>query len=623
MVSYKKRALNDLRKLLEGLLNWSVETNTKNKVREKHLSREHVYEYVRKLKNVCDNLDQLSCHFTVKYADHAKFGKYVHSYKPSNKRTTIYIIYDITKTGVIDIKKITTNYQTISSHFSLKEILSILLFLFCFCGNNAMIAQKTTNVILEQSETLSFDKTQGEAFQVLRGNVRFRHDNAVMYCDSAYFYDGKNSFDAFGNVRVVQDSVTMTSDKMFYDGDIRLMKSRENVVLNNGKLTLYTNHLDFDRINNYGYYFNGGKLVDPQFVITSKTGYHYPDTKKSFFKTDVVMVNPDFTINSDTLQHHSTTEIMYLVGPSYVYHKEYTVYTTNGWANTEENYGRLYDYSVITSTDGKRITADSIAFNKSEGWAKVYHNAELQDSVRKTIIYGNYGIFYEEPQSGFMTDRPYLIDYSSPDSLFLHADTLSFFAPDSVNNILKAYYHVRFFRNDFQGKCDSLVYISADSVAQMYRAPVLWSEDNQLTGDQINIYMKDDAPDWIHIINNAMISSQEGDSVSFNQLAGRESKGYIIEGELRKIEMIGNAISIYYDWDNSDGSLNGINRAEGSFMTIFLKEKKLEKIVMTPDSKGTFYPPDKAPPKEELFLKNFTWQEAIRPKDRYDIFRHE
>jgi lipopolysaccharide export system protein LptA len=495
---------------------------------------------------------------------------------------------------------------------------SLLALLLIFCGNT-IIAQKKTNIILEQSETLSFDKPQG--FQVLRGNVRFRHDNAVMYCDSAYFYEGKNSFDAFGNVRIVQDSLTLVSNKMFYDGDIRLAKAREKVVMNDGKLIIYTDYMDFDRIQNFGYYFNGGKLVDPQFVLTSKTGYHYPDTKRSFFKTDVVVVNPDFRIESDTLQYNSLTEVIRLVGPSHIFYEDATVYTTNGWANTQKNYGMLYDYSVITSKDGKRMTADSIAFDREAGWSKAYHNAEVQDSVRKTIVYGDYGIFYENPQSGLMTQRPYMIDYSSPDTLFLHADTLSFVAPDSVTNILKAYHRVRFFREDFQGKCDSLVYISTDSVIDMYKAPVLWSDENQLSGDLIKIYLKDSVPDWIHITSNAMIISQEEDSINFNQLSGRESKGYIIEGELRKIDMIGNAISIYFPKD-SDDDLIGVNKAEGSLMNIYLKEKKLEKIVMTPDSKGVLYPPDKVP-KEQLFLKNFTWQDKIRPKDKDDIFRHE
>ncbi|MDR1730437.1 MAG: hypothetical protein LBR52_07230 [Prevotellaceae bacterium] len=494
------------------------------------------------------------------------------------------------------------------------------IFLFFLCGNDTVFAQKKTNVILEHSETLSFDKANN--FQVLSGNVRFRHENALMYCDSAYFYDGKNSFDAFGHVRVVQDSMTMNADKMYYDGDTRLLRARENVTLNDGNMTLNTGFLDFDRVQNFGYYFGGGKLIDPQFELTSQTGYYYPDNKQSFFKTDVVLINPDFTIKSDTLQYNSATEIVRLVGPSHVYYGDYTVFTTNAWTSTRENHGRLYDYSVITSTDGKRITADSIAFDKNQGWAKTYHNAVLQDSVRKIILQGDYGIFHEDPQSGFLTERPYVIDYSSPDSLFLHADTLSFFNLDSITDMLKAYNNVRFFREDFQGKCDSLVYISTDSVVNMYRAPVLWSEQNQLNGDSVKIYIKDSVPDWIHIIGNAMIVSlEESDSTNFNQLSSRESKGYITDGELRKIEMIGNAISVYFPKD-SDGSLVGINKAEGSLMTIFLKEKKLEKIVMTPDSKGILYPPDKAP-QEELLLRNFSWQDKIRPKSKDDIFRHE
>ncbi len=496
----------------------------------------------------------------------------------------------------------------------------LLMFLLLSGINGTIIAQKKTNIILEQSETLSFDKVNG--FQVLKGNVRFRHDEALMYCDSAYFYEGKNSFDAFGNVRVVQNTMTLRANKMFYDGDARLLRARENVILNDSSMTLHTENLDFDRIKNYGYYFNDGKLIDPQFELTSKTGYYYPDYKQSFFKTDVVLVNPNFTIKGDTLQYDSNTEVVRLIGPSHVFYDEYTVYTTNAWTNTQRNNGVLYDYSVITSTDGKRITADSIAFDKNLGWAKVFNDAVIHDSIRKIIIHGDYGIFHQDPQSGLMTKRPYMVDYSSPDSLFLHADTLSFTAPDSINKILEAYHNVRFFREDFQGKCDSLVYISADSVIDMYKNPVLWSEQNQLNGDLIKIYIKDSVPDWIHIQSNAMIISlDEGDSTNFNQLASRESKGYIINSELRKIEMIGNAISIYYPKDD-DGALVGINRAEGSFMTIYLNEKKLEKIVMTPDSKGVLYPPGKAP-EEELRLKNFNWQDEIRPKNREDIFRRE
>ena len=111
MVSYKKRALNDLRRFFDGLLKWSVKTNTKNNYRQVHLGREDVIAYCDRLKAECESLDSLNVHFKTKYYYHSKFGEYVHNYKPSNKRTTIYIIYDIKKDGIIDVKKISTNYK--------------------------------------------------------------------------------------------------------------------------------------------------------------------------------------------------------------------------------------------------------------------------------------------------------------------------------------------------------------------------------------------------------------------------------------------------------------------------------------------------------------------------------
>ena len=114
MVSIKKRALKDLQKLFNGLLKWSVKTNTKNNVRENHMSREHVKDYCDKILDVCYELDSKVYHAPARYFDHRRYGKYVYNYTPSNKRTNIYIIYDINKHGVILINKITTNYKTIS-----------------------------------------------------------------------------------------------------------------------------------------------------------------------------------------------------------------------------------------------------------------------------------------------------------------------------------------------------------------------------------------------------------------------------------------------------------------------------------------------------------------------------
>lgn len=492
-------------------------------------------------------------------------------------------------------------------------LLPLLLFLWSL----PVLSEK--NVILEQCDVLSFDKSNGAQYQVLKGNVRFRHGSALMYCDSAYFYDTNNSFDAFGHVRVVDEKATMTSDVLYYDGNTTLMKIRGNVVVNNEGTVLTTNSLDFLRDKNFGYYVGGGKIQDPEFDLVSQKGYYYPDTKNYFFKTDVVVTHPDYVIKSDSLQYNYETGKMMLIGPSRVQEKDYTIYTTNAWMNKKTKLGRLYDYSVVVSSDGQRLTADSIYYDMNNESAKAYHNVEAQDSSQKLIGRGNYAEFWKKsPSWGYLTDRSYVIDYSEKDSLFLAADTIYGVEVDSSKNEIRAYSHVKFYRDDMQGKCDSMVYSSDDSILAMYGTPIIWSEESQLTGDHIDIYMKDQKTDHIHITKNAMIVQLEEEDM-YNQLAGKESKAYLKNNKLTRVDMLGNAVSIYYSKDDRD-ALIGVNKAHGNAMSIFMKSnKKVDKIVMTPDSEGVLYPPLRVP-EEEKRLDKFKWLDDQRPKAKEDIF---
>jgi hypothetical protein len=117
----------------------------------------------------------------------------------------------------------------------------------------------------------------------------------------------------------------------------------------------------------------------------------------------------------------------------------------------------------------------------------------------------------------------------------------------------------------------------------------------------------------------AFIINQE-DSARFNQIKGRSMTGYFRNNELYKIITKGNGQTVYYARDNDE--LIGVNIAQSSDITIWLKENKPDKISFRVKPTGALYPLDTAP-KEELILKDFKWLEASRPKDRNDIFRKD
>ena len=212
---------------------------------------------------------------------------------------------------------------------------------------------------------------------------------------------------------------------------------------------------------------------------------------------------------------------------------------------------------------------------------------------------------------------PYVVDYSEKDTLFLKADTLRYCEMDSSDEV-RAYKNVWIYRSDMQGKCDSLVYFVDDSLARMYHDPVLWSEGSQLTGaDVIEIYIKEKKMDRIFIPERALIISDEGDE-QYNQLSGKRSIAYFEKNKLRRVDMSGEATSLYYSKDEK-GLLIGFNKANGTEMSIFTKNNKLDKIIMTPDSEGIMYPPDNIP-EEEKKLRNFVWREDERPKTKLEFF---
>ncbi|MBP6230378.1 MAG: hypothetical protein KA397_01825 [Paludibacteraceae bacterium] len=481
-----------------------------------------------------------------------------------------------------------------------------------------LFAQKRTTVFLESAETLSFDQTTRSNAQLLKGNVRFRHENVVMYCDSAYFYEKNNSLDAFGNVKIVQgDTLFIYGDKLFYDGNARLAQLRNNVRMVNRNSVLTTQKLDYDTYQSIGYYYDNGTLTDKTNILSSQKGEYITKQNLMKFKKNVTLTNPEFVLYSDTLHYHTNTTVATLVGPSNIISDSTTIYAEKGWYHTSTENAKLTKKASITQKNGRRIVGDSILYNKKNAIAEAFSHVVLSDSAQQISVTGNYAKYFEKKEKGFFTQYATFREHGSSDTLFLSADTL-FYA--SINNsyAIKAYHGVRFWQTDMQGVCDSLTYSESDSLLTMHANPILWNNNNQITGSVIHVNMANEKVDNFVVDENAFMLSEE-DKETFNQLSGRKIIGHILNGKLKKIEVIGNAQSIYYVKDGNNAV--GTNRAESAFLTIYLNKKnKAEKIVMSPQSGGILYPPSQ---KDATIVKfnSFKQYKENRPKNQFDIYK--
>ena len=479
------------------------------------------------------------------------------------------------------------------------------------------VPAKKTKVYLIHTNTLSFDKAVKPDAQILNGDVCFRHDSSYMYCDSAYFFEQTNSLEAFSNVRMEQgDTLFVYGDYLFYDGNMQVAYLRENVRMENGQVTLFTDSLNYERIPNIGYYFEGGLIVDSLNQLSSFYGQYSPETKLAVFNDSVRLENTDFTLYSDTLHYDTQSKIATILGPSVIVSDSGTIHTSRGWYDTVNNTSLLLDQSQVESGE-KILIGDSIFYNRDTGMGEVYGNMSLIDTAQHVTLQGEYGYYNEQTGYAFATDSARFLEYSQGDTLFLHADTLQMVTVDSIYREIKAYYGVRFYRTDMQGVCDSMQFNTRDSVLYMYTEPVLWNEQYQLYGDTIAIYMNDSTIEYAHVIQFAF-AAQHVDSSYYNQLKGNDLKAYFEGQAVHQIDVAGNAESIFYPLEK-DGAKVGMNETKSGFLTIWVKDNKLDKLKIWPSPVGTMTPiPDLKP--DQKMLKDFYWFDYLRPKNRDDIY---
>lgn len=489
-------------------------------------------------------------------------------------------------------------------------------------------AEGESRIFLLHSDRLYHDSEIDANAQILVGNVQFRHDDVLMYCDSAKFYEASNSMDAFGNVRMLQgDTLSLTSDVLYYDGLEKLARARYNVVLVHGQMTLYTDSLDYDRLFNVGYFFEGGHLVTKDNDMTSDWGEYRPATKMAVFNYNVHMITPPppqqvrTTLLTDTLYYNTVTSVANAKGPSTIDDGGSHVYTEMGFMNSKSNELILLARSEM-SNNGKKLIGDSIVWNSVDSIGEAFGNIVYTDVINRNAMTGNYCYYDDRIGYSLGTDSACLMDFSQgADTMYMHADSIKMFTyninTDSVHRAMQAYNHVRMYRKDIQGVCDSLVYLTKDSMMIMYKDPILWTGEQQLLGEEIQAFMNDSTVDSIYVLRQTL-SCERMDSLHYNQVAGHEMHSYMRDGELWMTHVIGNVIVNYHPLDD-DSLMVAMNHMESTEMKMFMGDDRKVSRIWMPAATGTFYPVSMIP-SDIRFLENFRWFDYVRPLNPQDIF---
>ncbi len=458
-----------------------------------------------------------------------------------------------------------------------------------------------------------------------------------MFCDSALFFQGSNKLEAYGTVELNQgDTLYLFSDSLFYNGNIRQGKAMGNVLMQEKETDLTTDVLLYNAIKSEAYYTTGGKIVSKKNknVLTSIRGTYASRLKMFYFKERVQLTNPEYTMNTDTMDYSSRTETAFFFGPTVIKSDKNLLYAENGWYNTKTDRASFKEKSFMISNDQK-LEGDSLFYDRDKAYGEVFKNITITDTVNKFLIYGDYGIHFENEKRSMITKQPKAVKLFEADSLYMKADTIYAIEDSAGMKTVVGYHNVAYFKNDMQGVCDTIVYSEADSSITMLSKPIVWNEENQITGHTIILYNDGKNPKEMYINKDSFVT-QLVDTIDnqYNQVKGRELFGYFKDGELYKVYISGNGETIFYiqedatDTTQTDTSkqdvkeLIGINKATCSNITLTLENSQLKTISFAVDPVATAMAVDKLG-SPELLLKNFKWEGDRRPMSKDEIMKRE
>ena len=188
-------------------------------------------------------------------------------------------------------------------------------------------------------------------------------------------------------------------------------------------------------------------------------------------------------------------------------------------------------------------------------------------------------------------------------------------AKDSTKiGFLEAIKDVRIYKKDMQIVCDSLLYSDLDSLARMFKEPMIWQEGvRQYSADSVSVLVRDGVMDKASLMSEAFIVIEE-DSTHYNQIKGMEMLAFFDDkGGLERFDVLGGASALFYIEEN--GVYATVNKTDSKMLSATFADGELQRIHYYDQPKNDGYPKVQLSD-DERKLKGYNWQPQRRPVDR-------
>jgi lipopolysaccharide export system protein LptA len=431
-----------------------------------------------------------------------------------------------------------------------------------------------------------------------------------------YLYGGK----------VVNKKTTLTSTEGNYYGDSKDIFFYKNVLLVQPNGTIKTDSLQYNTITEISTFISPTIIKDKK-GLTIKTKEGFYDIKKkiaNLYKRSIIE-DSTFSITADEIAIDSINGLSEFRGNAVYRSKD----KEQGFDMIANNIKTNNKRSTIMATqiplliikqggDSVFITADTLFSGRVIDLVKskkipavrpVPVDTSTKKETLKAVIKDTVKV---------ATVKTTIKKGSSKNSI----DSVKLKLEPPIDSTLKyfeAYKNVKIFSDSLQAVGDSLFFSGQDSVFRLFDNPLLWAQENQISGDTIYLFLKNKRPERLYVFENALSISKVDSSNYFNQVKGNSINAlFDSTGQVDFLTARGSAENIYYAQDEQKRFV-GVNKNSSDLIEIIFAEGKPKRVKFINNLEGNLLPMRGKTNHDELKLKSFNWQDKIRPKSKFDI----
>jgi len=478
------------------------------------------------------------------------------------------------------------------------------------------LARLFDNVVLESGDKKLF--TDILVYNLDTKKAVFR-DTAILTREAMRLSSIRGTYDVeskwatfYDQVTIIDEDFKLTCDSLHYDTDIDRAYFLSPTYITQGDKRIYCEDGYYDLESGRSYFSvnavikEGNQIAKAENILVSEKDSTVTLTGNAFVQDSVSEARGDEIIYND-----KSGDITIIGRGSYV--KEDTrIKGPHIFYNKKTEYYKAEGRNKITNDQGI-LEADTLEYVKDVDWGEALGNVIYRDTVENRTIFTE-RLYYRDSteyvRAVVDSLKPLLLLELDDDTLYVVGDTLVREAPSDSLSYLKAIHNVEVYKTDLQAVCDSLYYSNVDSTFTFFHDPVAWSDTTQFLGDTLSIMLKDDKVKEIISKKNAFIIS-ENLGTYYDQIKGRLIHSYLDSNELQRMEVIGNAESLYFLKDSDDAFI-GPNLTLCSQMVFHFGNNDLDSIIYYTTPESTLTPMEQAT-KADFRLSGFRWEASQRP----------